>query len=463
MTLTHNQVTEQETYMKATQIDFTQGSITKKMLLFSWPIFLGNLLQSSYQIIDSLWVGNLLGANALGAVAISSTVIFTILSFIIGINGATITVLSQRRGANDKEGLKQSLNAFVVILGGLSVGLGVIGFFISPWILSLLGTPESIAPIAQTYLQINFLGIVFLFGYNFIGTVLRALGDSKTPVRFIILAVVINAVLSPIMISWMGLGIHGAAISTIISQGIAFTYGIIYCLWKSKVPFTLPKFPDKKYTRIVFKLGLPGGLQMMAISGGVLAIMSVVTSFGEGVVAGFGAAHRIESFIILPALTLGSAVNSMAGQNIGSNLWERVSYIAKNGIILILIVSLSISSIIFFSAEYLIKMFVADQGTIQFGATYLRIIAFFYPFLCIMFIFNGIIRASGAMFQVLALNLISFWLLRYPFTYFFSSWLGEDGIALGIGSSFIVSCLLVTLYYLFGKWRNVRIFHDEKN
>lgn len=172
----------------STRMDFTEGSIMKKMILFSWPIFLGNVLQSSYQIVDSLWVGNLLGAQALGAVTLSSTVIFTILSFIIGINSATLTILSQRIGAGDNEGLKRSLNAFVTVLGILAVGLGVVGFFMSPYILQLMGTPESIMPIASTYLRINFIGILFLFGYNFIGTVLRAVGDSKTPLRFIMLA-----------------------------------------------------------------------------------------------------------------------------------------------------------------------------------------------------------------------------------------------------------------------------------
>jgi putative MATE family efflux protein len=452
----------EEAAMKKNQMDFTEGSITKKMLLFSWPIFFTNLLQSSYQIIDSLWVGNLLGAHALGAVAISSTVIFTVLSFIIGLNNATLTVLSQRRGADDEEGLKESLNAFVIVLGSLSIGLGIVGFFTTPWILSFLGTPDALYPIAQSYLQINFLGIVFLFGYNFIGTVLRALGDSKTPIRFVMVAVILNTILSPIMIYWFDFGIQGAAISTILSQSVAFLYGLIYSFWKAKVPFNIPYFPPKRYLMIVFKLGLPGGLQMIAISSGLLAIMSIVTSFGENVVAGFGAAHRIESLIMLPAITLGSAVNSMAGQNIGAHRWDRLSSITLNACILILIVSLSISSIIFFGAEFFIKLFVNDPDSVQFGAMYLQTIAFFYPFLCINFVFNGVVRAAGAMIQVLVLNLISFWVLRYPLTYYFSSKMGEEGIAYGVGSSLIISSLLASMYYFYGGWKKIKIFEEEE-
>lgn len=449
--------------MKQTSMDFTSGSIPKQMLLFSWPIFLGNLLQSSYQIIDSLWVGNLLGANELGAVILSTTVVFTVLSFIIGINGATITVLSQYRGAKDSEGLKKALNAFVIVLGGLSVLMGFVGILITPYILTLLGTPQAIFEYAQIYLQINFLGIVFLFGYNFIGTVLRALGDSKTPIRFIILAVALNTVLSPIFIGVLDMGIQGAALSTVISQSIAFLYGVLFCLFKANVPFMFPRVPERRFLKSVFKLGIPGGLQMMAISAGVLAVMSVVTSFGENVVAGYGAAHRIESFILLPALTLGSAVNSMAGQNIGAGLWQRVSLITKSGIGLILCVSLLLSSIIYLASGFLLGLFVDDQDTIDFGSKYLQTIAFFYPFLSINFVLNGVLRASGAMFQVLALNLLSFWVLRYPLAYFFSDIMGRDGIAVGVGMSFIISAVLATLYYLFGHWQQIKVMDKKKN
>ncbi|SFF02107.1 MATE family efflux transporter [Alteribacillus iranensis] len=444
------------------QLDFTEGSIMNKMILFSAPIFLGNLLQSSYQIIDSLWVGNLLGAEALGAVSISSTVIFTILSFIIGINSSTLTVLSQRRGANDEEGLKVSLNAFVFVLGVLSIFLGIVGFILAPYILSWMGTPSSILPMAASYLRINFLGIVFLFGYNFIGTVLRAVGDSRTPLRFISLAVILNTVLDPLFISVWDLGMEGAAIATVISQGTAFLYGVIYSILKKGLPFTIPSPPPWTEFMRIFKLGLPSGFSMMAISGGILAIMTVVTSFGETVIAGYGAAQRIDSLIMMPATTLGSAITSMSGQNIGADKWNRVSDIVKSGLMLILSVSLLISLLVFLSAELLMSMFVDDPETIRYGATYLKIIAFFYPFLGINFVLNGIVRSSGAMVQVLVLNIVSFWVLRFPLAWAFSSWIGENGIAIGIGASFIVSSIIAALYYRFGNWRKIDIFSDEQ-
>ncbi|MGB8000142.1 MAG: MATE family efflux transporter [Anaerobacillus sp.] len=441
--------------------DFTEGNIAKQMIYFSLPIFLTNLLQTSYQFIDSIWVGNLLGSNALGAISIAAPVIFTVLSFIMGVNSATLTVLSQRKGASDEKGLIESLNAFVVTLTVLSVTFGVIGFLFTDPILKFLGTPQEIFNSTKVYLRINFLGILFLFGYNFIGTVLRALGDSKTPIRFVLFAVILNTVLDPLFIGYFNWGIEGAAYATILSQGAAFLYGVIYSIWKSKIPFTIPHLPDMKELKRISKLGIPAGLQMMTVSAGVTAIMGIVAGFGTQVVAGFGAAQRLDRIIMLPAFTLGAAVNSMAGQNIGSREWKRVSDISKNGIILILSVSLTISAIIFFSAESMIRLFINDPETIAFGETYLKTVAFFYPFLGINFVLNGVVKAAGAMVQVLVLNIISFWILRVPLTYLFSNWLGAEGIAYGIGVSFIISSIFAIAYYRYGKWREIEIFDSN--
>ncbi|AQS55235.1 MATE family efflux transporter [Novibacillus thermophilus] len=446
----------------AKAFDFTTGSIPKKMVLFSIPLLLTNVLQTSYQFIDSLWVGNLLGAQALAAVALAGPVIFTVLSLMIGINGATLTVLSQHRGAGDEDGLKESLNAFAFVLGILSVALGIAGYVLAGPLLHFLGAPDNVHPLALTYLRLNFVGIPFLFGYNFVSTVLRALGDSKTPIRFVALAVLLNSVLDPVLIAGFRLDIVGAALATVLAQGLAFGYGLSYSIQKAGVPYTVPHLPQWRYLKVLFRLGIPSGLQMTVISGGNMAIVGVVARFGEDVLAGFGAAERIGSLIMIAPMALGSAVTSMAGQNIGADKWKRVADVAKNGVGLILGVSVAISTFVFFVSGILIHLFVDDEATVSFGADYLKAVAFFYPFLGINFVLNGVVRASGAMFQVLALNFISFWVLRFPLVTLFSGWLGPDGIAIGIGVSFVMSSIVATLYYFFGKWRDVKIFDEEE-
>ncbi|MUK88731.1 MATE family efflux transporter [Ornithinibacillus sp. L9] len=449
--------------MKKMQHDFTQGNILKQLMFFSGPIMLTNLLQTSYQFADSLWVGNLLGANALGSVAISSAIIFTVLSFIIGLNNAALTILSQQKGRSNEDGLRRYLNAFVVILAGLSIFLGLVGFIFSEQLLKLLGTPEGMMTSAKAYLQINFLGILFLFGYNFISTVLRALGDSKTPMRFVMIAVALNIVLDPLFIAGFNLGIEGAAFATVVSQGSAFVYGLVYVLYKKLAPFMFPKLPSKQEVVLILNLGIPSGLQMAVISAGSAAIMSVVTTFGEDVVAGFSAAQRLDSLLMLPAHALGTAVNSMAGQNIGVRDWNRVSRIAKYGVLYNFGIMFAIGLVVVFFAQYGVQLFIQDQEAVAFGTKYLQIIALCYPFLGINFILNGIVRASGAMYQVLALNIISFWILRFPLTAFFSNWLGDTGIAIGMGSSFIISSIFAYMYYRYGKWREKELFTKKRS
>ncbi|MBS4210195.1 MATE family efflux transporter [Bacillus sp. FJAT-50079] len=441
------------------QHDFTSGNIWRQLLVFSMPILLTNLLQVSYQFIDSLWVGNLLGANALGAVAVSSTVIFTVLSFIIGVNNATLTILSQLKGKEDPRQLKSYVNAFIVILSIMSILLGVVGFLFAEQILRLLGTPETMLDYAVSYLRINFLGILFLFGYNFIGTVFRALGNSKTPLRFVTIAVILNAVLDPIFIYVFDWGIEGAAYATVVAQGVAFLYGLFVSLHHKLIPFSIPTIPKRAEVSLILKQGIPAGLQMMVISAGMAAIMSVVASLGDNAVAGFGAAQRLDSILMLPAHALGTAVNSMAGQNIAAGKWQRVRQISLYATLLNLGAMLIAAVGIFFFAGWGIRLFISDEGAVKFGTEYVKIIAFFYPFLGLNFIWNGIVRASGAMFQVLVLNIISFWILRYPLTFLFTSMFGEKGVGMGMAVSFMIGSVTAYAYYRFGNWRKKELFN----
>ncbi|WP_058308924.1 MATE family efflux transporter [Gracilibacillus massiliensis] len=442
------------------QRDFTQGSIWKDLFYFSSPIMFAQLLQVSYQFIDSLWVGNLIGANALGSVAVSGTVIFTILSFIIGMNNTTLTVLSQQKGKGNEQGVQTYVNAFVVTLSVLAVMMGILGFLFAPAVLALLGTPEAMMTDAVIYLRINAAGIIFLVGYNFISTALRAVGDSKTPLKFVAIAVLLNIVLDPLFISVFELGVQGAAIATILSQGFSFIYGMVFVIRKQLIPIKWPTLPAWSEVKLILNLGIPSGLQMAVISAGAAAIISVVTSHGEAAVAGYSAAQRLDSLFLLPAHALGATVNSMAGQNIGVGQWQRVKKIATYGVLYNTVVMLVFAGLIVLFADFGIQLFIQEQAAVQFGAQYLLIIAFFYPFLGINFVLNGIVRASGAMYQVLILNLISFWLLRYPLAYLFSELMGEDGIAYGIGVSFMLSSVIAFLYYRYGKWREKKIFSD---
>lgn len=438
--------------------DFTQGSIARKLAIFALPIMLTNLLQVSMQLINSLWVGNLLGSAAFGAVTVGTTVMMLILAFVIGINNATLTIFGQLKGAGNQENIKAYLSTFIVLLGGLAAAIGLFGFVFTENILAWLRTPPTIVEEAATYLRINFVGIFFLVGYNFVGTVLRAFGDSKTPLHFVLLATVLTAVLGPLFIVGFSLDVAGAAWAIVMAQSGAFLYSVVY-LWK-RYPhhgFRLrpPKFEEVK---TILELGVPSGVQMIVIHAGMTILLSLVNTLGADAVAGYGVAQRLDSIILLPALALGTAVNAMAAQNIGAQLWDRVSRIARVGIAYNAGVMVSIASVLFIWARPLVEMFIQEPASVAFGTTYLKTIALFYPFIGINFILNGIVRGSGAMFQVLVLNIISLWVLRLPLAYVATGICGGQGIALGIGLSFFMSSLFSIAYYCWGGWRKKVLF-----
>lgn len=441
--------------------DFTKGNLLKQLIVFSGPIMLTNLLQTSYQVVDSLWIGNLLGATSLGVVTISSVIIFTVLSFVIGLNNASLAILSQQKGRNDTVGLKKYLNAFVVILTVMAIFMSIVGVIFAENLLNLLGTPANMMAAAKSYLQINFIGILFLFGYNFISTVLRALGDSKTPLRFVMIAVALNIVLDPLFIAVFNWGIDGAAYATIFAQGTAFIYGLIHVLIRGLAPFSIPTLPTKQEIGLILRLGIPSGLQMAVISAGSAAIMSVVTLFGGNVVGGFGAAQRLDNILMLPAQALGTSVSSIAGQNIGVKDWQRVRSITKYGLLYNFSIMVFIGVLIVLFGEYGVRLFIDEEESVLFATKYLRIMALCFPFLGINFILNGIVRAAGAMYQILILNIISFWILRYPLTSLFANVYGEIGIAIGMGTSFIISSIFASLYYRYGKWREKELFSKK--
>ncbi|MGS2779859.1 MATE family efflux transporter [Robertmurraya sp. GLU-23] len=443
--------------------DFTEGSIYRKLLIFSLPIVLTNLLQASMQLINSLWVGNLLNSTAFGAVTIGMSVMTIVLAFALGSNNATLTIFSQLRGKGDPDEIRLYMSNSIVLLVLMSLAVGVLGYIFVEPLLALLNTPESLIPIAREYLKINFIGILFLVGYNFVSTVLRAFGDSRTPLYFILAGTIVNSIATPVFIVGFGMGVSGAAYATVLGYLVAFFYSLFYVARKYvKYAFKL-QLPNWIKVKTILELGIPSIIQMIVIYAGMNVILSAVNAFGPEAVAGFGAAQRLDNLILLPAMALGTAVNAMAAQNIGANKWDRVSLTSRVGVIYNMGIMLAIAVVLFVCAEPLIKLFIKDPESVAFGKLYLETIAFFYPFLGLNFILNGIVRGSGAMFQVLVLNIISLWVFRVPLTYMASSLFGEIGIALGMGISFLISCLFSIAYYQWGGWRKKELFANERS
>lgn len=439
---------------------FTEGSVPKALAAFSFPILLTNVLQAAMLFINSLWVGNLLGSTAFGAVTVATTLLTLVLAFVIGLNNATLTIFAQLKGAGDQQKTKQYLSAFVVILLVLSLLISIAGLVFAQPLLVLMNTPPSLIPPAKLYLQINFAGTALLVGYNFIGSALRAFGDSRTPLYFVLMATVLMAVLAPLFMGVVKLGVAGAALAWLLAQSAAFIGSLVYLAHKFSGHTFRLRVPRRDEIATILNQGIPSGLQMLVIYAGITVILSLVNSLGPAAVAGFGAAQRLDTMVLLPATALGTAVNAMAGQNMGAGNWQRVALITKTGVVYNIAVMFAIALALFIWAEPLVRLFIDDADSVRFGIVYLKIIAFFYPFIGFNFIFNGVVRGAGAMAQVLMLNIISLWLLRVPLSYGAVYLFGDPGVALGIGTSFALSCGFSAAYYKWGGWRSKVLFRS---
>lgn len=437
---------------------FTEGPIARQLGIFSLPIVVSNLLQVSIQLINGLWVGNLLGSEAFGAVTVGTILMMVVLAFVLGVNQATLAVFAQLRGRGDKGAIRAYLSAFVILLGLLSVVISFLSFIFVDAFLILLNTPTAIIDETRLYLQINFVGTLLLVGYNFVSTVLRAFGDSRTPLYFVLLATLLTTILSPLFIGGFQWGMAGAAAAIVAAQGAAFLYSLVYLARKFPRHGFRLRFPQWAEVHTILKLGVPLGAQMVVIHAGSTVILSLVNSLGADAVAGFGAAQRLDSLILLPAVALGTAVTAMAGQNIGVQQWSRVTRITRAGLIYNTIIMLLLASVLYIWAEPLIRLFIQDETSVVFGINYLQTIAFFYPFIGLNFVFNSVVRGAGAMLQVLMLNIISLWILRVPLAYWATSEFGDTGVALGVGFSFVLSSVFSFAYYQWGGWRAKRLF-----
>lgn len=446
--------------------DMTVGSIPKHLLMFALPMLAANLLQTGYSIINTIWVGNILGPDAVGAVAISFPIIFILIAVTAGITLATTILVSQYFGAKDYTMVKRVVNNSFSIATILGLLLTIIGILSSDSMLRLMNTPKEIFPLASSYLKITIYGFILIYFSALIVSVLRGIGDTVTPLKFMVLGVIINAILDPLLIIGIGpfpnLGLSGAAVASLIAQLIAFISALIYLNNKNSIVAVTPKNfnLDTKLTGLTFKIGFPSIIQQSLISLGVVFVTTFVNAFGSSAIAAFGAAGRLEQVAFMPAMSIGMACSALAGQNIGANKKERVHEVFKWGIILTTIITLTISSVLVVFPHILLSMFVQDPTVLEIGSTYLRIVASAYIFFAVMFVSNGIINGSGHTFVTMVFTLLSLWCIRVPLSAYLShTKLGITGIWIAIAISFFVTMSISLIYYKSGKWKKAVIKH----
>ena len=274
--------------------DLTKGSVGKNILRFAMPMLVGNMFQQLYTFVDQIIVGRYLGKEALAAVGASFPVIFTLIALIIGIATGGTIVISQFFGARDYDRVKRAIDTIFIVMGVFAVIMTVVGISFSEQIFRMIKLPQELMPLANNYLTIYVSGLVVFFGYNGVAAILRGLGDSTTPLYFLILATFINISLDLLFIVKLGWGIEGAAFATIIAQGTAFIAAIFYLNRNHElIRFNIREFTfDWEIFKQSLRIGLPTGLQQTFVALGMMALMGIVNGFGTNVVAGYTAAGR---------------------------------------------------------------------------------------------------------------------------------------------------------------------------
>ncbi len=435
--------------------DFTTGKIGRQIFRFALPMLIGQMFQQLYTFVDQIIVGNFLGKEALAAVGASFPIIFTLIALVIGLASGGTIVISQFFGAKDFFRVKRAIDTLFIILAVASVILTIVGLLFSEDIFRLMKLPDELMNEANSYLKIYIAGLFLFFGFNGVAAVLRGLGDSKTPLYFLILSTILNIGLDLLFIIVLGWGIEGAAYATLIAQGISFFVAIIYLNNNhALIKFNLREFSfDRKIFKQSLRIGLPTGLQHTFVALGMMALMGIVNTFGTDVVAAYTAAGRLDMLAVIPAMVFAQALSSFVGQNMGAGNITRVKQGLWRTLIMTLAVSAFMTTIVILFKYPLMGMFTEDTEVIRIGGEYLTIVTSFYLIFTTMFIFGAVMRGAGDTIVPMFITLFALWFIRIPAAIFFSRHLGETGIWWSIPCGWIVGMILSIIYYKMGRWK----------
>ena len=432
-----------------------KGSILKQLINFAFPLLLGNLFQQLYNTVDSVIVGQFIGNEALAAINSSVPIINLLISFIIGISVGAGVVISQYYGARKKEKLHDAVHttlAFSFVSGLIFTFIGITA---SPLILKLMGTPDNVLIQSNTYLKIYFSGILGVILYNMTSGILRAVGDSKRPLYFLIVSSILNIFLDLLFVIVFHMGVAGVAIATSIAQ---FTSAILtfLVLIKSNEEYAV-KIRDIKFNKIqlykIIKLGLPTGLQNTIVSFSNTIVQANINSFGDLAMAGCGSYSKIDGFAILPVMSFSMALTTFVGQNLGAKEYDRVKKGSKVGILLSLTTTILIIAILNIFTPSLLKFFSSDENVIYYGTLMMRILSPAYIFLSLSHAFTGILRGAG-LTKIPMFVMISCWcIFRITWITILSHFINNISIVfLGYPTSWFLSSVILYSYYKKAHW-----------
>ena len=400
-------------------VDMTQGDSVRQIVKFMIPMLIGNVFQQLYNTVDSIVVGKYIGDNALAAVGSAGPILNLLLVLFMGISVGAGIMVSQYFGARQREKLSRTFGCCLALTGVASVFIMAVGPLVAKPLLRLLSTPESIIDWCAAYLTILFLGVAGGGFYNILGGVLRGLGDSVSALVYLLVATGLNIVLDYVFVAKFGMGVPGVAWATIIAQWVS---GML-CLRKlsrMKETFDLKKEyirPAGEYASSLVRLGLPSGVTQAIMSMSMIVVQSLTNSFGEQFIAANVIVMRIDGFVMMPALSFGTAMTTYAGQNIGAGRMDRVQKGAREGTLFAMGISAVLTVLILLFGRHLMAIFTGTQSLIDLSFRMMRILAVGYIAMEVTQCLSGIMRGAGDTVTPMWISIVNSVALRIPLAY----------------------------------------------
>lgn len=443
--------------------DLTQGSVGKQLMKFAVPFLLSNLLQAFYSVADMIIVGRLCGTHGITGVNIGSQINILVTGAAFGLAVGGTVLIAQYGGAKKFDEQRKTIGTLFTAYMILSVICTAVMLLLGTTLLDVLKTPQVAYTEAKNYYNICMAGLIFMFAYNVISAILRGMGDSKRPLYFVIIATIVNIVGDIILVGPFKMGAAGAAYATVAAQALSVILSLAYLAKNHffagyhKSDFRI----DKEKMKMLLKLGLPSSVQQVVVSFSFLTLTALINSLPNADIASAcqGIGGKVNSFAILPALAMSSAVSSMAGQNIGAGEFARAKKTMMTGMGIAFGISVFVFAIVQIFPGPIISLFDTNPEVISVGSEYMRYIALDYIFVPFVFCMNGLAIGAGYSNFALFNAFFSSILVRVPFAYLvvYFTELGFNGIGLATGLASLASIVVGAIFVCSGKWKKPKI------
>lgn len=439
--------------------DLTQGSVTRLLLIFAFPLLCSNLLQTVYNMVDMIVIGQFVGREGLSAVSIGGDVLHFLTFLVMGFSNAGQVILSQYIGAGNRDRIRGTIGTMFTVTFICAVGLTIVCYLGLDAFLHAMNTPAECFDYARQYGLTCVLGLVFIYGYNLVSAILRGMGDSKHPFIFIAVATVVNLVLDLVFVAGLGMGPFGAALATVIGQGVSFLWAIFY-LYRHKESFGFDfkpaSFkPDPEVLPKLIRLGLPMILQSAAINFSMLFVNSYINSYGVVASAVTGVGNKLGSITAVVTNALSTAGSSMVGQNLGAEKYHRVPKIIGVSMVIDLAFAVLLSFLTICFPRTIFGLFNSDPQVLDMSMTYIPVAVLLYVGFAMRSPFFALINGSGNAKLNLIVGLLDGVICRVGLAMLMGLAMGMGIMGFWLGNAFAgyMPFLIGGVYFLTGKWK----------